>query len=115
MLALLGGVVMFGWWMQSSPLVRVLPGFTPMVFNTALCFVLAGSALLAPFSDAVRYNRVTTAIGGARYACTPWRYSYSPRAPWMTGIHAMPIPTIRALDRASGVRRGTGSPRRRTR
>jgi len=64
LLALLGGVVMFGWWMQSSPLVRVLPGFTPMVFNTALCFVLAGSALLAPFSDAVRYNRVTTAIGG---------------------------------------------------
>jgi len=63
-LALLGGVVMFGWWMQSSPLVRVLPGFTPMVFNTALCFVLAGSALLAPFSDAVRYRRVTTAIGG---------------------------------------------------
>src|SRR5258708_14393645 len=64
LLALLGGVVMFGWWMQSSPLVRVLPGFTPMVFNTALCFVLAGSALLTPVSDAVRYRRVTTAIGG---------------------------------------------------
>ncbi len=64
LLALLGGVVMFGWWMQSSPLVSVLPGFTPMVFNTALCFVLAGSALLTPVSDAVRYRRVTTAIGG---------------------------------------------------
>jgi len=64
LLALLGGVVMLGWWMQSSPLVRVLPGFTPMVFNTALCFVLAGSALLTPVSDAVRYRRVTTAIGG---------------------------------------------------
>src|SRR5258705_2769899 len=64
LLALLGGVVMVGWWMQSSPLVRVLPGFTPMVFNTALCFVLAGSALLTPVSDAVRYRRVTTAIGG---------------------------------------------------
>src|SRR5258706_4191528 len=64
LLALLGGVVMFGWWMQSSPLVRVLPGFTPMVFNTALCFVLAGSALLTPDSDALRYRRVTTAIGG---------------------------------------------------
>jgi len=64
LLALLGGVVMFGWWTQSSPLVRVLPGFTPMVFNTALCFVLAGSALLTPSSDALRYRRVTTAIGG---------------------------------------------------
>ncbi|HZF19410.1 MAG TPA: hypothetical protein VE008_06855, partial [Burkholderiales bacterium] len=56
--------MMLGWWMESSPLVRVLPGFTPMVFNTALCFVLAGSALLTPVSDAVRYRRVTTAIGG---------------------------------------------------
>src|SRR5258706_14406061 len=35
-----------------------------MVFNTALCFVLAGSALLAPFCAAVRYIRVTTEIGG---------------------------------------------------
>ncbi len=65
LLAFLGGVVMFGWWTQSSPLVRVLPGFTPMVFNTALCFVLAGSALLTPVSDAVRYRRATTVIGGA--------------------------------------------------
>jgi PAS domain S-box-containing protein len=65
LLALLGGTVMLGWWLQLSPLVRVLPGFTPMVFNTALCFILAGGALLAPFSDAVTYRRVTTAIGGA--------------------------------------------------
>src|SRR5204863_618080 len=62
-LVLLGGTVMIGWWMQLSPLVRVLPGFTPMVFNTALCFVLAGGALLAPFSDADRYRRVTTVLG----------------------------------------------------
>src|SRR5258706_4074886 len=65
LLALLGGVVMFGWWMQSSPLVRVLPGFTPMVFNTALCFVLAGGALLMPVSDAQRHQRVTAVLGGA--------------------------------------------------
>src|SRR5712691_11495096 len=64
LLALLGSVVMFGWWIQSSPLVRVLPGFSPMVFNTALCFVLAGGALLTAFSHAVPYRRVTTAIGG---------------------------------------------------
>src|SRR5438552_13176297 len=64
LLVLLGGTVMLGWWMQLSPLVRVLPGFTPMVFNTALCFVLAGSALLTPSSDALRHRRVTTAISG---------------------------------------------------
>lgn len=64
LLALLGSVVMSGWWIQSPFLVRVLPGFSPMVFNTALCFVLAGGALLTAFSDAVPYRRVTTAIGG---------------------------------------------------
>ena len=64
LLVLLGGTVMLGWWMQLSPLVRVLPGFTPMVFNTALCFVLAGGALLAPFSDPGLYRKVTTVFGG---------------------------------------------------
>ena len=41
LLVLLGGTMMLGWWMQVSLLVRVLPEFTSMVFNTALCFVLA--------------------------------------------------------------------------
>src|SRR5256885_11540930 len=63
LLVLLGGTVMIGWAMQLSLLVRLLPGFTPMVFDTALCFVLAGGALLAPFSEADRYRRVTTVLG----------------------------------------------------
>jgi protein-histidine pros-kinase len=37
---------MLGWWLHLSAVVRILPGFAPMVFNTALCFGLAGSALL---------------------------------------------------------------------
>jgi len=65
LLVLLGGTVMLGWLLQLSPLVRVLPGFTPMVFNTALCFVLAGGALLMPVSDAQRHQRVTAVLGGA--------------------------------------------------
>src|SRR5947208_3501921 len=65
LLVLLGGTVTAGWWMQLSPPVRVLPGSTPMVFSTALCFVLAGGALLVPFSDAGGYRRVTTVIGSA--------------------------------------------------
>jgi PAS domain S-box-containing protein len=65
LLVLLGGTVMLGWWLQLSPLVRVLPGFTPMVFNTALCFVLAGGALLMPASDAQRHQRVAALLGGA--------------------------------------------------
>jgi signal transduction histidine kinase len=65
LLVLLGGSVMLGWAARLPPLVRVLPGFTPMVFNTALCFVLAGSALLAQFPDADRHRRVTSVISGA--------------------------------------------------
>jgi signal transduction histidine kinase len=65
LLVLLGGTVMLGWGMQLPLVVRVLPNFTPMVFNTALCFVLAGGALLAPFSDPERRRIVTTVIGGA--------------------------------------------------
>jgi PAS domain S-box-containing protein len=63
-LVLLGGGVMLGWWLQLPSLVRVLPQFTPMVFNTALAFALAGCALLAPFSDPGRHLRVTTVAGG---------------------------------------------------
>ncbi len=36
---------MFGWWLQSEPLVRILTQYTPMVFNTALCFALTGAVL----------------------------------------------------------------------
>src|SRR2546423_15195649 len=63
LLVLLGGTVMIGWAMQLSLLGRVLPGFTPMVFDTALCFVLAGGALLAPFSEADRYRRGPARVG----------------------------------------------------
>jgi PAS domain S-box-containing protein len=65
LLVLLGGTVMLGWWLQLSLLVHVLPGFTPMVINTALGFSLAGGALLTPFSDARRYERITAVLGGA--------------------------------------------------
>src|SRR5258707_8321470 len=41
---------MMAWWWQAATIVRVLPGFSPMAFNTALCFALSGCALLAAFS-----------------------------------------------------------------
>jgi diguanylate cyclase (GGDEF)-like protein/PAS domain S-box-containing protein len=50
-LLLLGCAVMLGWWLQLSAVVRILPDFAPMVFNTALCFGLAGSALLLPLTS----------------------------------------------------------------
>ncbi|QPJ66190.1 MAG: PAS domain S-box protein [Candidatus Nitrohelix vancouverensis] len=42
----LGGVVMLGWILNLPWVVQVLPDFAPMQFNTALCFLLAGLALL---------------------------------------------------------------------
>jgi protein-histidine pros-kinase len=68
LLVLLGVTVMLGWWLQLAPVVRVLPGFSPMVFNTALCFVLAGSALALPFSQSAGYARAITFLGGALVA-----------------------------------------------
>src|SRR5207253_3495989 len=64
LLVLLGGGVILGWWLHSAPLVRVATGFTPMVFNTALSFVLAGSALLLPAS-ARGSVRLTSVLGSA--------------------------------------------------
>jgi signal transduction histidine kinase len=65
LLVLLGGSVMLGWWLQLPLLVRGLPEYATLPFNTALSFVLAGGALLMPLSDAARRWRVTTVIGGA--------------------------------------------------
>jgi diguanylate cyclase (GGDEF)-like protein/PAS domain S-box-containing protein len=61
-LLLLGISVMLGWWLKIAPLVQIVPGFTAMVFNTALCFTLAGAALLLP--ERVHWHqRAQTAIG----------------------------------------------------
>ncbi|MGZ3777330.1 MAG: hypothetical protein ACXVI9_07010, partial [Mucilaginibacter sp.] len=39
-------VVMAGWIFNIPGLQQIIPGFVSMVFNTALCFVLFGTALL---------------------------------------------------------------------
>ncbi|MED5550944.1 MAG: ATP-binding protein [Pseudomonadota bacterium] len=43
----LGTVVMVGWWIRSEAIVQINPDFTPMQFNTALCFLLGGMGLAA--------------------------------------------------------------------
>lgn len=42
---LLGVSVIAGWWLEIPQLVQIIPGTIGMVFNTALCFVMAGTAL----------------------------------------------------------------------
>jgi diguanylate cyclase (GGDEF)-like protein/PAS domain S-box-containing protein len=61
-LIVLGVSVMLGWWLKIATLVQIVPGFAAMVFNTALCFALAGAALLLPEHAGWR-QRARTAIG----------------------------------------------------
>lgn len=46
-LALLGLIVIIGWFTQNVTLIQIHPSFVPMQFNTALCFLLTGIALMA--------------------------------------------------------------------
>lgn len=48
LLTVLGIIVTAGWLLRNPALVRLAPGYAPMVFNTALSFVLLGVALAIP-------------------------------------------------------------------
>ena len=65
LVALLGGVVVFGWIVGAAPVVRLMPDFAAMTFVTALCFLLTGAALLAPELWPVRGQAIQTRIGYA--------------------------------------------------
>jgi len=43
--AALGLLALFGWHMHLPVLIQMLPGLAPMQYNTALCLIVAGSAL----------------------------------------------------------------------
>ena len=64
-LVILGGVVILGWWIQLPLAVRVLPEYPTMVFNSALCLVLSGIALIATNSAPLVYRRASTLLGSA--------------------------------------------------
>ena len=53
-----GVAVMAGWVFNIPPLLNVFPGYVPMKFNTALCFILLSAALLL---TQVRSNRYKAA------------------------------------------------------
>lgn len=63
-LLLLGILVMLGWWLKIAPLVQLVPGFAAMVFNTALCFTLLGTALMLAGLSPVRHERAQLLLGG---------------------------------------------------
>lgn len=63
-LLLLGLAFMTGWLLHLPSLLQVLPGQVAMVFSTALCFALAGAALLIPGRWPTWRRRGQTALGG---------------------------------------------------
>ena len=64
LLVLLGLTVMTGWLLRLPSVLQVLPGQVAMVFSTALCFALAGAALLIPGRWPTLRRRGQTALGG---------------------------------------------------
>jgi diguanylate cyclase (GGDEF)-like protein len=58
MIILLGVTVMLGWHLGVARVVQLHPGFTPMQYNTALCFTLSGLAAMYARS----HHRVAGAI-----------------------------------------------------
>ena len=64
LLVLLGLTVMAGWLLRLPSVLQVLPGQDAMVFSTALCFALAGAALLIPGHWPTLRRRGQTALGG---------------------------------------------------
>ena len=61
---MLGVGFMTGWILRLPSLLQVLPGQVAMVFSTALCFALAGAALLLPRRLSALHRRGQTALGG---------------------------------------------------
>ncbi|HEY4197006.1 MAG TPA: PAS domain S-box protein [Mucilaginibacter sp.] len=53
-----GIIVMLGWVLDIPVLEQIIPGFVIMVFNTALCFVLFGGALLLTQYQTSKYQPV---------------------------------------------------------
>jgi len=45
--AVLGTLVIIGWYIHSETLIRVTPSFSSMKYNTALCFILSGLGLIS--------------------------------------------------------------------
>lgn len=64
LLILLGLTSMAGWILRQPSLLQVLPGQAGMVFSTAMCFALAGAALLIPGRWPTLRRRGQSALGG---------------------------------------------------
>jgi hypothetical protein len=63
LVALLGFLVMTGWILHISALIEMRRGLVAVVFNTALCFFLVGTALALPTLWQQPMQKLQTAVG----------------------------------------------------
>ena len=59
----LGATVVLGWLIHVPSMVTFLPGSLPMVFNTGLCFAIAGLGLCVPSAKTLRNEVIRTGAG----------------------------------------------------
>ncbi|MGK2952327.1 MAG: PAS domain S-box protein [Thiobacillus sp.] len=64
-LVMLGAAVILGWVLHIPALVRIVPGFAAMVFNTAACFILLGAALILAVQPTVVWRRRAQSVLGS--------------------------------------------------
>jgi len=64
-----GSLVLIGWWLDITLLTSLAPSLASMKPNTALCFVLAGSALLLRPNDLPANTQLSAATMYAAKAC----------------------------------------------
>ena len=74
LVALLGAVVLAGWYSGNKTLVQVLPTFVPMQYNTALGFMLCGFALIALFLGKKKIMLILGAVAGTIGLLTLFQY-----------------------------------------
>ncbi|HCF96184.1 MAG TPA: hypothetical protein DEW46_14080 [Verrucomicrobia bacterium] len=75
--AILGVSAAVGWVAHIPSLIQVLPGNAPMQFNTAICFLLCGAALVCLGLDQDTPARITSAIAAGTALVTLLQYLFS--------------------------------------
>ena len=101
LLILLGLTSMAGWLLRQPSLLQVLPGQVGMVFSTALCFALAGAALLLPGRWPTLRRHGQTPLGGLmvlaagamlvqHFTHTDFGFDLRPFHAWLSDLNPTP-------------------------
>ncbi len=74
--ALLGIAVVVAWHVHIPAILQLYPGYTPMVYNTALCFVFCGAAFVALHRERKQLAILPAALMGVAGILTAFQYLF---------------------------------------